>query len=66
MPTERPGRSNGDGTTLPGGSEKAPASNSEKTILFAGDDGRLRTFVAALLDSLGYKVIVASDGLRTS
>ena len=36
--------------------------NSEKTILFADDDGRTQKFVAALLHKCGYKVIVASDG----
>src|SRR5579871_642577 len=62
MTPERPRRSEDDQTTLPGESEKVPASNSEKTILFADDDGQLQKFVAALLHRLGYKVIVASDG----
>src|ERR1700740_3377163 len=48
--------------TLPGNSEKGPASNSEKTILFADDDGQLQKFIAALLHKFGYKVIVARDG----
>src|SRR5581483_11146003 len=48
--------------TVPGDSEKVPASNSEKTILFADDDGQVQSFVAALLQRLGYKVILASGG----
>jgi two-component system cell cycle sensor histidine kinase/response regulator CckA len=48
--------------TIPGDTEKNPASNSEKTILFADDDGQLQNFVAALLHKCGYKVIVANDG----
>lgn len=48
--------------TVPGNSEKVPASNSEKTILFADDDGQMQKFVAALLHRLGYKVITARDG----
>ena len=48
--------------TVPGNSEKTPASNSEKTILFADDDGRLQKFVALLLQKQGYKVISACDG----
>ena len=48
--------------TIPGNTETVPASNSEKTILFADDDGQLQKFVAALLHKCGYKVIVASDG----
>jgi two-component system, cell cycle sensor histidine kinase and response regulator CckA len=47
---------------VPGNSDKAPASNSEKTILFADDDGHLQKFVANLLHTLGYKVITATDG----
>jgi len=38
------------------------ASNSDKTILFADDDGQLQEFVAALLHECGYKVILARDG----
>lgn len=49
-------------TAVPGLTEKAPASNSERTILFADDDGQFQEFVAALLHKCGYKVIVASDG----
>src|ERR1041384_7873572 len=48
--------------TVPGNSEKVPASNAEKTILFADDNGQVQRFVAALLHRLHYKVIVASDG----
>jgi|SRR5579883_2202388 len=62
MTPKRPQRSEDDQTTLPGDAEKVPASNSEKTILFADDDGQLQKFVATLLYKLGYKVIVASDG----
>jgi len=47
---------------VPGSSVKVPNSNSEKTILFADDDGQLQKFVAALLQKCGYKVIIASDG----
>lgn len=47
--------------TVPGDSEKVPASNSAKTILFADDDGLVQNFVADLLHRCGYKVIVASD-----
>ena len=36
--------------------------NSDKTILFADDDGQLQKFVAALLHRCGYKVIVAGNG----
>ena len=62
MIPENPGGSSVDRTKLPGDSEKVPASNAEKTILFADDDGQLQKFVAALLHTLGYKVIVAGDG----
>lgn len=48
--------------TVPGNSDKVPASNSNKTILFADDDGQLQKFVASLLHKLGYKVLVASNG----
>jgi DNA-binding response OmpR family regulator len=48
--------------TVPGDAEKAPASNSAITVLFADDDGQLQKFVVALLDRCGYKVIVARDG----
>ena len=48
--------------TVPGNSEETPANNSEKTILFADDDGQLQKFVTALLLKCGYKVIVANDG----
>jgi two-component system, cell cycle sensor histidine kinase and response regulator CckA len=48
--------------TIPGDSVKVPLSNSDKTILFAEDDGQLQKFVATLLHKCGYKVIVASDG----
>lgn len=48
--------------TVPGDSEKTPRSNSDKTILFADDDGQLQEFVAALLHKCGYKVIVAGNG----
>ena len=47
---------------VPGTSEKAPASNSDKTILFADDDGRLQKFVVLLLEKQGYNVITARDG----
>jgi DNA-binding response OmpR family regulator len=48
--------------TVPGNSEKTPASNAEKTILFADDDGSVQTFVALLLQKQGYKVITACNG----
>jgi two-component system cell cycle sensor histidine kinase/response regulator CckA len=48
--------------TIPGDTEKVPVGNSDKTILFADDDGQLQKFVAALLFKCGYKVILASDG----
>ena len=48
--------------TVPGDSEKVPASNSANTILFADDDGLVQTFVADLLHRCGYKVMVARDG----
>jgi two-component system cell cycle sensor histidine kinase/response regulator CckA len=48
--------------TVPGDSEKVPASNSDKTILFADDDSQLQVLVAALLHRCGYKVIPAHDG----
>jgi DNA-binding response OmpR family regulator len=48
--------------TVPGHSDKSPASNPTKTILFADDDGPLQKFVMALLHKLAYKVIVARDG----
>jgi len=35
--------------TIPGNTEKTPAGNSEKTILFADNDGQRQKFVAALL-----------------
>ena len=54
--------SNDGGIAVPGDSEKVPASNSEKTILFADDDSQLQKFVAALLHMCGYRVIVASNG----
>jgi DNA-binding response OmpR family regulator len=38
-------------------------NNSDKTILFADDDGQLQKFVAALLHKCGYKVIVAGNGI---
>lgn len=38
------------------------ASNSDKTILFADDDGQLQKLFAALLHRYGYKVLVARDG----
>jgi two-component system cell cycle sensor histidine kinase/response regulator CckA len=47
---------------VPGNSEKIPAANAEKTILFAEDDEQVRKFVATLLNRCGYKVIVANDG----
>ena len=47
--------------TIPGDSVKVPLSNSDKTILFAEDDGQLQKFVATLLQNCGYKVLVASD-----
>ena len=62
MTPDRLQRSEDDRTTLPADSDKVLASNSEKTILFADDDGQLQKFVAALLQMLGYRVIVASDG----
>jgi DNA-binding NtrC family response regulator len=37
--------------------------NFTKTILFADDDGQLQKFVAALLTKLGYRLIVAGNGL---
>jgi len=39
-----------------------PSNNSDKTILFADDDGQLQKFVAALLHKCGYRVILARDG----
>ena len=36
--------------TVPGNSEKVPASNSETTILFADDNGPIQKPFAALLD----------------
>ena len=47
---------------IPGDSEKVPASNSEKTILFADDDGQVQKLVVTLLHNCGYKVIVATTG----
>ncbi len=47
---------------VPGNSEKIPAANAEKTILFADDDGSVQKFVSALLCKSGYKVITARDG----
>jgi DNA-binding response OmpR family regulator len=40
----------------------AKPNNSDKTILFADDDGQVQKFVATLLTKCGYKVIVARDG----
>jgi len=48
--------------TVPGNTEKVPASDSNSTILFADDDGKLQELVAALLHRCGYNVIVARDG----
>ena len=45
-----------------GQSRTSPASNSEHTILFAEDNGQVQKLVAALLKTLGYRVITASDG----
>jgi hypothetical protein len=50
--------------TVPGDSEKVPASNSDKTILFADDDSQLQVLVAALLHRCGYKVIPAHDAKK--
>jgi DNA-binding NtrC family response regulator len=36
--------------------------NSNKTILFADDDGQLQKFVATLLTKNGYHIILACDG----
>lgn len=47
---------------IPGTTEKVPASNSEKTILFADDDGQLQKFIELLLRECGYRVITAKDG----
>ena len=47
---------------IPGGTEKIPPANSEKTILFADDDGQVQKFVSELLHRSGYKVILACDG----
>jgi len=47
---------------LPATTEKTPAGNSDKTILFADDDGPLRKFISALLTRSGYNLIVAGDG----
>ena len=47
---------------IPGDSEKVPASNSEKTILFADDEGQVQQLVVTLLHNCGYKVIVATTG----
>jgi CheY-like chemotaxis protein len=48
--------------TVPGTSEKVPASNSDNTILFADDDGSYQELVAKLLYKCGYHVILARDG----
>ncbi len=48
--------------TLPGNTPGQTADNSGKTILFAEDDGALRSFVSALLVRSGYDLIVATDG----
>ena len=37
-------------------------ANSEKTILFADDDGQLQVFVSTLLARCGYNVITANSG----
>jgi two-component system cell cycle sensor histidine kinase/response regulator CckA len=49
-------------STVLGDSSKIESSYSEKTILFAEDDGQLLRFVEALLHKCGYKVIAASSG----
>ena len=38
--------------TVPGNSDKIPAANADKTILFADDDGSVQKFVAALLKQI--------------
>src|ERR1035441_8472245 len=40
----------------------APEANSDKTILFADDDGQLQKFVSALLARCGYNLIIAGNG----
>ena len=47
---------------IPGDSGQVPSSNSDKTILFADDDGQLQKLVATLLHKCGYNVIVAANG----
>jgi two-component system cell cycle sensor histidine kinase/response regulator CckA len=49
-------------STAPDDSKKAPLLNSEKTILFADDDGQVQKFVVGLLQRCGYNVIAARDG----
>lgn len=48
--------------TVPENSEKVPACNSNRTILFADDDGSYQELVARLLHKCGYQVILAQDG----
>jgi DNA-binding response OmpR family regulator len=47
---------------IPGDLETTARSNSEKTILFADDEGQIQEFVAALLHKCGYGVMVAGNG----
>ena len=48
--------------TIPGDFDRTPPSNAKITILFADDDSSLQRFVSKLLGTLGYTVILASDG----
>lgn len=48
--------------TVSGNTSGETADNSGKTILFAEDEGPVRSFVSALLLRSGYELIVASDG----
>ena len=62
MAQEKTGKTGGDGAAVASKVEKVRLTNAEKTILFADDDGSIQVFVAALLQRLGYKVIIAADG----
>src|SRR5690349_6395359 len=62
MTAERRQSSEDDQAPRPCDPEKVSTPNSDKTLLLADDDGQLQKFGAALLHTLGYKVIVAHDG----
>jgi DNA-binding response OmpR family regulator len=51
-----------DRPSVPTEIDKGSPSNSDKTILFAEDDGQLQKLVEAVLHKCDYKVIVARDG----